>query len=568
MVKYYCEKCKTVIETSECPICGSRAVSMTKVYWNKSLNIPVILDSLEQENDNLKLISSDIRPVFPEERLLLELLLDKPFKYINSSCWNSVGGTYFIDGKKVSITVNKLNNLNDEELRDKYNKYISSNNDVAFKKYISLFVENNKSRYDFLSNEAIEYIKEVSENYDFNSRFVSFSGGKDSTAVSDLVIRALGTPKVLHIFGDTTLEFPETYDYVKRFKSSHRLTPMIDSKNREKNFYDLAETIGPPSRVMRWCCTVFKTGAITRDINSIFKNKTRILTYYGIRRSESLSRSKYDRDSDSPKITKQRTVSPIIDWIDADVWLYILTRNIDFNDAYRLGFSRVGCWCCPNNSGWSGFLSKIHHPIEYYNFRDLLIRNAVAIGKPDPEEYVDSGAWKAKQGGDGIEYGKKTIIKWEPCATEDNAFNYELQKPIDNNLYELFKPFGTLNYDLGNKRLGEVFVLDKNKRIILKIQGKLGQKQLKVSIVNYPVSGAKNLRDAERKVSCQITKFQTCLNCSACMSVCRFGAIKIKYENEVLDYRVDEKKCMHCFECINHFNSGCYLRKVLRTKNS
>lgn len=568
MIKYYCEKCKTIIETSECPVCGSRTISMTKVCWNKELNIPVILDNLEQEDDNLKLISNDIRPVFPEERLLLEILLDEPFKYINSSCWNSTGGTYFIDGKKVSITVNKLISLNDKKLRDKYNKYISSNNDIAFNKYIALFIENNKARYDFLSNEAIEYIKEVSENYDFNSRFVSFSGGKDSTVVSDLVIRALGTPKVLHIFGDTTLEFPETYDYVERFRRLHRLTPMIDSKNREKNFYDLAETIGPPSRVMRWCCTVFKTGAITRDINSIFKNKTRILTYYGIRRSESLSRSKYDRDSDSPKITKQRTVSPIIDWIDADVWLYILTRNIDFNAAYRLGFSRVGCWCCPNNSGWSGFLSKIHHPIEYYNFRELLIRNAIAIGKPDPEEYVDSGAWKAKQGGDGIEYGKKTIVKWEPCATEENAFNYELQKPIDNNLYELFKPFGTLNYDLGNKRLGEVFVLDRNKRIILKIQGKLGQKQLKVSIVNYPVSGAKNLRDAERKISCQITKFQTCLNCSACMSVCRFGAIKIKYENEVLDYRVDENKCMHCYECINHFNSGCYLRKVLRTKNS
>ena len=197
----------------------------------------------------------------------------------------------------------------------------------------------------------------------------------------------------------------------------------------------------------------------------------------------------------------------------------------------------------------------------------MLIRNAIAIGKPDPDEYVDSGAWKAKQGGNGIEYSKKTVIKWEPCATEENTFNYELQKPIDNNLYELFKPFGNLNFDLGNRRLGEVFVLDKNNRIILKIQGRIGQKQLKVSIINYPISGAKNLRDAERKISCQITKFQMCLNCSACMSVCRFGAIKIKYENEVLNYRVNENKCVHCFECINHFNSGCYLKKVLRTKN-
>ena len=55
---------------------------------------------------------------------------------------------------------------------------------------------------------------------------------------------------------------------------------------------------------MRVCCTVFKTGAITRYINSMYKNKIKILTFYGIRRSESLSRSKYDRESDSPKSHK------------------------------------------------------------------------------------------------------------------------------------------------------------------------------------------------------------------------------------------------------------------------
>ena len=67
--------------------------------------------------------------------------------------------------------------------------------------------------------------------------FVSFSGGKDSTVVSDLVVRALGTPKITHIFGDTTLEFPETYEYVKRLKSNNRLTPIITAKNREKKFF-------------------------------------------------------------------------------------------------------------------------------------------------------------------------------------------------------------------------------------------------------------------------------------------------------------------------------------------
>ena len=122
------------------------------------------------------------------------------------------------------------------------------------------------------------------------------------------------------------------------------------------------------------------------------------MTFYGIRRSESVSRSKYDRESDSPKITKQRIISPIIDWMDFDIWLYILTTGIDFNDAYRLGYARVGCWCCPNNSGWSEFLSKVHMHEQSKHFREMLIDFATSIGKEDAEVYVDDGYWKARQG--------------------------------------------------------------------------------------------------------------------------------------------------------------------------
>ena len=99
-----------------------------------------------------------------------------------------------------------------------------------------------------------------------------------------------------------------------------------------------------------------------------------------------------------PKITKQRIISPIIDWMDFDIWLYILTTGIDFNDAYRLGYARVGCWCCPNNSGWSEFLSKVHMHEQSKHFREMLIDFATSIGKEDAEVYVDDGYWKARQG--------------------------------------------------------------------------------------------------------------------------------------------------------------------------
>lgn len=320
---------------------------------------------------------------------------------------------------------------------------------------------------------------------------------------------------------------------------------------------------------MRWCCTVFKTGAIQKTIASAFKNKTSILSFQGIRRSESVSRSKYDRESESPKISKQTVVSPIIDWIDFDVWLYILTTGIDFNDAYKLGYTRVGCWCCPNNSGWSELLSKIHMYDEYEHWHNQLVKFAVSIGKPDPEEYVNEGGWKARQGGNGLAAAQHSIVSFEPCATEENAFNYEMQRPISDELYELFKPFGYIDKELGNKRLGEVYVLNRLGKIVLILQGRIGSTRLKVIIKDIHIAKARTLAVAEGKVQCQLTKYQMCLGCKACESVCKYDAISVKDDGTGnVIYSIDDKKCKRCTECVGHFNAGCYMRKVLGIKRT
>lgn len=212
---------------------------------------------------------------------------------------------------------------------------------------------------------------------------------------------------------------------------------------------------------MRWCCTIFKTGAITRKIEQVFRNKTKLLSFQGIRRMESLSRSKYERDTDSPKITKQVVSSPIIDWSDFDVWLYILSNHIPFNSAYRQGFSRVGCWCCPNNSSWSEFLSSIYMNEEYVKFRNTLYTFAKTIGKEDWKDYIDDGKWKARQGGNGLEHSKNAVVTFKPCAFDENSINFNLSREISDDLYTLFKPLGIVNYDIGNKRLGEVYILSR-----------------------------------------------------------------------------------------------------------
>ena len=556
-------------ETSVCPTCGGRADAVSQIFWCKKCKVPTYEEHCPICGGKGKKLATDIRPVFPEERLLIEIVLGEPFCLKDAFVWNGTGNHYYADGKKVPFSVKDLKNRDAEEIRRQYEKYAPKNSYETFEQNIKRFVLANKERYEKITEEAKAFIREASKEYSPMDMFVSFSGGKDSTVTADLVTRALSNPQIMHIFGDTTLEFPYTYEYVERFKKQHPKTPLMPARNKEKDFEELCQLVGPPSRVMRWCCTVFKTGTIQKKIKSLYRDKSRILTFYGIRRSESLSRSKYERESESPKITKQHIVSPIIDWMDFDVWLYLLTTGIDFNDAYRLGYARVGCWCCPNNSGWSEFLSKIHMPEQSKHFRNMLLDFARKVGKEDAEVYVDDGFWKARQGGNGLEYAQKSVVEFKPCATEENAFNYELQKPITQDFYELFKPFGYLNFDMGNARLGEVYVLNKKGEILLKLQGRLGSRNLKVTIVNHKIAGASDLKTAEEREKCQITKYQMCMGCLACESVCRFNALSVKDRKDgSVEYRISDEKCMRCGECVNHFIAGCYMRKVLSIKRN
>lgn len=566
MIRYHCKKCNITTELSSCPNCGARTeLQEASVFWCDCCNVPIFTETCPLCGNKGHRIGTDARPVFPEERLLIEIVLGTPLKYKFSSVWHISGSYYYVDGHRIDFSIRKAREMDPDIIRDQLNQYAEQNKYTAFETTIDKFIAANKQRYDYITKEAAQYIRHISEGYSETEMFVSFSGGKDSTVVSNLVMRALSSESILHIFGDTTLEFPETYAYIERFKKAHPDTLVVSSKNKDKVFEELCEQLGPPSRVMRWCCTVFKTGAIQRKITSLFKKQKRVLTFYGIRRNESLSRSKYDRESDSPKITIQKTVSPIIDWFDFDIWLYLLTTNIDFNNAYRLGYTRVGCWCCPNNSSWSEFLSRVYMPEQYKHFRELLIRFAEKVGKQDPEIYVDEGKWKARQGGNGLEYANSSTITFEPCALQEDTINFELKRPISEELYELFKPFGYLNFMLGNERLGEVFVTSKSGKLLLKLQGKIGSTTLKVSILDRKAAQSNSIKAVEDKVKCQIAKYQMCIGCLACESICMHGAINIITDHTgLISYSIDNDKCIRCTHCITHYDGGCYLKKVMR----
>ena len=69
------------------------------------------------------------------------------------------------------------------------------------------------------------------------------------------------------------------------------------------------------------------------------------------------------------------------------------------------------------------------------------------------------------------------------------------------------------------------------------------------------------------EIKCQITKYQMCMGCLACESVCAKGAISIVIDREGMkSYKIHDSKCVRCGECIGHFDGGCYMRRVMTIK--
>nr|WP_321306828.1 phosphoadenosine phosphosulfate reductase family protein [uncultured Sphaerochaeta sp.] len=572
-----------------CSTCGQKTQDEIPhiCFWCTKCNIPVIkkgFDEREAECPNCHTISKqhykDMRPVFPEERLLLENLLGiEPFSLYRNSVW-AVNNWYLVDGEKVTISSEKYDALDVNNIIEYLNVYQEENRKLSYPLFDSMirsFCAINNEWVCKISTEAYKWIDSVVNDpkHAGINIMVSFSGGKDSTVVSDLVMSALGTPKVLHMFGDTTIEFPLTYEYIKKYRESHPYTPVRSIRNNDQRFLDICEDIGPPARMMRWCCSMFKTGPITRKINQICNssltsgtpNQSKILTFYGIRKNESVSRSKYERidgSGEALKIQKQIVGSPVFFWKDIDIWLYILANQLEFNDAYRLGYDRVGCWCCPNNSQRAQFLSRIYMPHESEKWRDFLLSFARKVGKPDPEVYVDEGWWKARQGGEGLVAASDVVIKYSNCTTEDNARVFQLTRTICEEFFSLFIPFGYLKK--GRDSLEERLIFDiKSSMPIISI--------IPFSQIEYLYSvkiRVMNVKDSDalfRQISYQIRKYNACRKCLKCESVCKYGAISITTER---GYLIDPQKCKHCKLCVNqkYLSDGCLMGKYLRVRGS
>jgi len=94
------------------------------------------------------------------------------------------------------------------------------------------------------------------------------------------------------------MELPATYKIYEETKAQYeRIYPNLKfyTAQNEHHSLELWKTFGPPSRILRWCCTVYKTSPQVKLIKALNPEKERIkiLVFDGVRADESAKRSGY-----------------------------------------------------------------------------------------------------------------------------------------------------------------------------------------------------------------------------------------------------------------------------------
>ncbi len=361
---------------------------------------------------------------------------------------------------------------------------------------------------------------------------VAFSGGKDSAVLLDLVKKALPRGSFVVIFGDTGMEFPDTYETVKETARQCKAdgTPFYEARSHfePKESWKL---FGPPSRTLRWCCSVHKSTPQTLKMREITGKDNYIgLDFVGVRKHESLARSTYEYENFGKKQKGQYSFNPILEWTSAEIWLYIFVHKLYINKAYKKGNSRAGCLLCPMSGGYSDFIRRYNYRDEIDSYINIIKEKNNWDNYSDDKlhSYITSGGWENRRSGRGI---------------------------VDNSLkYRENKVNGTITIDIINPssdwrewiKTADTSVIPYSvEEIEHGTRFTLSEKDVKV----HPSSG-KYIRQSLKKAA-------YCLGCKVCETNCRGG--HIHFENG----RVTITDCVHCYECHN-IPAGCHAYNSLK----
>lgn len=273
-------------------------------------------------------------------------------------------------------------------------------------------------------------IKCAVREFGLNKVYISYSGGKDSTVLSHIAKSIY--PDILHLFANTTNEYPETIQHIKWEKEKNgtniiTILPM-DCHGEIWTFKKVVEHYGYPmfskrvSNAIRTyqhalsertkhnsqnyidrnfkkydkykelpisdkCCDKLKKEPLRRKAKELGLE----CAILGILASESYQREKdwLEHGCNVFHERKDNQSRPLSFWTDEDILEYIAKYNVKIPKLYDMGYSRNGCMYC----GFGVHLEPAHcnryqklkqtHPNQYTyflnNFGHLMLEFEINI---------------------------------------------------------------------------------------------------------------------------------------------------------------------------------------------
>lgn len=412
---------------------------------------------------------------------------------------------------------------------------------------VSGMVDKNKGLIEKLTQDTI---KKVFNTYArFKDKvdvfYVAFSGGKDSIVTLDIVQRALPHNSFKVLFGDTGMEFPDTYDTVGLIEKEchHQGIEFIRAKS-DLNPHCTWKQFGSPSKVTRWCCSVHKTSPqILALRNNLGKIDFTGMAFVGVRASESASRSEYDYISLGEKHKGQYSCNPILEWNAAELYLYVYSENLHLNEAYKKGNNRAGCLVCPNVSEKNAYFRRTCYPKEvdeYMNIIADLYKESIPA-EEKMKEFLENTGWKARMNGRdvSIDIGCTELMSGD-------KYILKVRKP-KNDWREWIKTIGVLLNESSPYRIDfrrneysfEVIELADGYEVVL-------DKHLAKTAPLF----VKLLKNVFHKAAC-------CIGCHECEADCQKGCITM------INGKVKiSENCVRCSQC-HKVDRGCLIYKSL-----